>query len=239
MLQHRSISVIVPVFNDAPYLAEALESVFQQTYPATEIIVVDDGSTDESADIARHFANRVQLYCLPHSGAGTARNHGVAQAKGELLAFLDADDLWSPNKLELQIKALEINPDLEAVFAHLSQFYSPELSQEHRNRMVCPSGAIKCTTAVAMLIKRASFERVGGFDESGQLGEVVDWYLRARQAELIELVLDDVLIQRRIHASNTGVMRASERAHYVNIIKAALDQRRSAPRRSETIQPLE
>jgi glycosyltransferase involved in cell wall biosynthesis len=223
-----TISVIIPVYNDSAYLAEALQSVFTQSYPPAEVIVVDDGSTDDSATIAMCFADQIQLHRLQHSGAGAARNYGVTKANGELLSFLDADDLWAPRKLERQVQALVENPDLEAVFAHLEHFYSPEISQEERNRLFCPSIPVKCTTAVAMLIRRKNFEKVGGFDQSGKLGEVVEWYLRARQNGLVDLVLDDVLVKRRIHRSNTGILRSSERSHYVTIVKNALDQRRSA-----------
>ena len=227
------VSVIVPVFDDAAHLGEALESVLAQTAPALEILVVDDGSTDDSASVALAFGPRVRYERQDHAGAGAARNRGVRLACASLLAFLDADDLWVPDKLRLQTQALEAQPGLEAVFAHLEQFHSPELPAERVERLPIRKGPMPCTTAVAMLIRRAAFERVGGFDESGALGEVVDWYVRARAAGLVELMLPETLVRRRIHAGNTGLVRATERGGYVDLVKAALDRRRASARRRD------
>lgn len=224
------IAVIIPVFDEAAYLSEALESVLVQTLPPTEIVVVDDGSSDGSAAVARSFAPRVRCERQPHAGAGAARNRGVASTKAELLAFLDADDLWHPEKLALQVQALTETPRLEAVFVHLVNFLSPDLEQGRAASLVCPPDPIPCTTAVAMLIRRSAFTRIGGFDESGAIGEVVEWYARARSLGIVETMLPQTLVRRRIHANNTGITRVGERRRYVEIVKAALDRRRAADR---------
>lgn len=221
-----SVSVIVPVFNDAAYLGEAIESILRQTRAPSEIIVVDDGSSDDSPRVASSFGGRVTLHCREHAGAGAARNYGVSQAKGDLLAFLDADDLWHHDKLARQIDVFREQPSTEVVFSHLEHFYSPDLDPLDRKRFACPAGAIPCTTAVAMLVKRLAFDRVGNFDDSRKLGEVVDWSVRARDQGLVAVLLKDVLVRRRIHAGNTGITRASDRRDYVSIVKAALDRRR-------------
>jgi len=225
-----AVSVILPVFNQAAYLGEALESVFAQTFTVAEVIVVDDGSTDDCAAVARCFAPRVRYERQAHAGIGAARNRGVRRAGSELLAFLDADDLWMPEKLRLQIQALQADSSIEAVFAHLEHFLSPDLPAERAARLSCPAAAMPCTTAVAMLIRRSAFERVGGYDESGAIGENLDWYWRARDLGLVERMLPETLVRRRIHASNMGLLRASERGSYVGIIKAALARRRAAER---------
>jgi glycosyltransferase involved in cell wall biosynthesis len=223
-----TISVIVPVFNAAAYLAEALQSVLAQTRPADEIIVVDDGSTDDSAAAARRFDSHLRYERQPHAGAGAARNRGVAVAQSSLLAFLDADDLWMPDKLALQTEALSAMPSLEAVFAHLEHFRSPDLPPERAARMACPDDPMPCTTAVAMLIRRTAFDRVGGFETSRTIGEVIEWYMRARSVGLVERMLPQTLIRRRIHAGNTGVLRATERSGYVAVARAVLERRRRA-----------
>jgi len=111
------ISVIIPVYNYDRYLAEAIESVLSQTYHHLEAIVVDDGSTDQSAEIARSFAARGIRYCYQvHAGIGPARNKGVELAQGDFLAFLDADDRWPQYKTERQLRAFESDPTLEMVF---------------------------------------------------------------------------------------------------------------------------
>jgi len=221
------ISVIVPVFDDAAYVGQAIESVLGQTLRPLEILVVDDGSTDGSAEVAEACGAEVRVVRRPHAGAGAARNHGVAISRGSRLAFLDADDLWLPEKLELQEAALAADPVLEMVFAHLEHFHSPDLSPELAQKFPCPPRSMPCTTAVAMLVRREAFLRVGGFDESGGLGEVIDWYARARALALPETTLPESLVRRRIHSANTGVRRAADKTQYARIAKAALDRRRA------------
>src|SRR5687768_9695612 len=127
---HPLVSVIVPVHQGERYLGEAVESVLAQTYAPIELIVVDDGSTDRSADIARGFGPVVRYVYQVNAGQSAARNHGVRLARGPLLAFLDDDDSWSPGKLALQVAALASDPCLEAVFGHVRQFVSPDLPPE-------------------------------------------------------------------------------------------------------------
>src|SRR5207245_10700422 len=105
-MAHARVSAIIPVFNGERYLAEAIESVLAQTSPASEIVVVDDGSTDGSGAGAGRFGSAARLVFGGHAGAGAARNRGVAESTGELLAFLDADDIWPSDKLERQLAAL-------------------------------------------------------------------------------------------------------------------------------------
>src|SRR5689334_18119421 len=115
------ISIIIPVFNGEQHLAEAIGSVRAQDYEAKEILVIDDGSTDRTAEIAASFAE-VQYHRQERSGAGAARNVGVDLAQGDFLAFLDADDVWLPKKLPRQMEILNGDEDIEAVFSHAVQF---------------------------------------------------------------------------------------------------------------------
>lgn len=222
------ISVVVPIFNDARYVGEALDSILSQSHPPGEIVVIDDGSTDETAKVVENFAGHVRYVHQNHAGAGAARNRGVHLTRRPFLGFLDADDIWLPEKLELQSRAFHETPALEMVFSHLDHFHSPDLSADHAARFPCPGSPMPCTTAVAMLIRRSSFERVGNFDESGNIGEVVDWYARARALDLVETTLPQALVRRRIHSANTGRLRSDERGQYARILKAALDRRRAA-----------
>ena len=97
------ISCVIPVFNGERYLGEALESVLAQSYQPLEVIVVDDGSTDETAEVARRYGERVRYVWQPNAGETAARNLGLTAAHGEFIAFLDADDVWDSEKLERQI----------------------------------------------------------------------------------------------------------------------------------------
>ncbi len=124
------ISVIIPVFNTEKYLAKAIESVLSQTLKPNEIIVVDDGSTDKSIEVARQFEPPVRIISQANKGVGSARNVGTQAASCDFLAFLDADDFWTENKLEIQLSYLENNPKTDMIFGYVEQFISPELSDE-------------------------------------------------------------------------------------------------------------
>ena len=111
-----SISVVIPAYNAARFLAATLESVLAQSYPVSECIVVDDGSVDSTADIVGEFEARVTLVSQTNQGVAAARNRGVLEATSELIAFCDADDVWRKDKLELQVQALAEDPGVSAVF---------------------------------------------------------------------------------------------------------------------------
>src|SRR6476659_1934777 len=121
---------MIGAYNAEPYVAEAIESVFAQTYRPLELIVVDDGSTDGTAAVVQSYGDRVTYAFQENGGNGSARNHAVRLAAGELFAFLDADDRFVPDKLERQWDALQADPDLSIVFGHVQEFVSPELTPE-------------------------------------------------------------------------------------------------------------
>lgn len=219
------VSVIIPCFNSARYLESAIDSVVEQDYERLEIIVVDDGSVDTSAQIARAYGDPVHVLSQPNAGASAARNTGVRAANGDLLGFLDADDVWLPGKLKLQIAALQ-ERHTDCVFGHAEQFISPELPDDVRASLHCPDGKFPARLPSAMLIPRHLFLDVGYFDEELELGEVVDWLARAEELGLDLLVLPEVVFRRRLHDANTGIRKRASRTHYARVLKAALDRRR-------------
>ncbi|MEP7270436.1 MAG: glycosyltransferase family A protein [Acidobacteriota bacterium] len=220
------ISVVIPVYNGERHLAAAIESALAQTYPGIEVIVVDDGSTDSSASIAMRFGERVTLVTQHRGGAGPARNHGVDRARGDLLAFLDADDLWLPNKTKLQMSKLIANPNVEAAFGLVEQFISPELPLNVASRIKCPEGVQPGYIPGTLLIRQASWRRIGPFSPGFRLGEFIEWYARAEEAGLRSVMLPDVVLSRRLHDANSGITERDSRADYVRILKATMDRRR-------------
>ncbi len=222
------VSVIIPVYNCERYLAEALESVFSQTYSPCEVIVVDDGSTDGSAEVARSFASQATLCTQPHSGAAAARNKGIELSQGSLLAFLDADDQWVEDKLIRQLAVLDGRPTVDMVFGHVVHFHSPDLDSYARARVKCPPQAEPGLVPGTMLIRRQAFERVGPFATGWRVGEFIDWHARAVDVGLKGVMLSQVLLRRRLHADNTGVRRRGARGDYARILKATLDRRRQS-----------
>ena len=222
------VSVVVPAFNSERYLAEAVESALGQTHPPFEVIVVDDGSSDGTAEAAAAFGERIRYERQPNAGIGGARNTGVELASGDHLAFLDADDRWEPDKLERQLAALRSDPAPDIVLGHARQFVSPELSAQERAKLICPEEPQPGYLASCMLLSRATFERVGPFATELDFGEFIDWIARAKELDLRMLMLDATVLWRRLHDTNQGVrLRDRRGADYAQVIKASLDRRRA------------
>jgi glycosyltransferase involved in cell wall biosynthesis len=220
------VSVIVPTYNCESYLAQAIESVLSQTYESVEIIVVDDGSTDSSAEIAKNFGLSVNYSYQTNSGSAAARNRGIELAQGFYFAFLDADDIWVENKLTLQIDALTENPELDIVFGQVKQFHSPELDDSIRARIHCPTELMPGLIPSTVVVKRDSFFLVGLFRTDLKIAEFVDWYARATELGVRTRILPDLVVNRRLHKNNIGIHDREYRADYARVLKASLDRRR-------------
>lgn len=222
------ISVMIGVYNAERYLAEAIESVFAQSYRPLELIVVDDGSDDGSGEVARGYGDALRYARQENAGNGSARNHAVRLASGDLYAFLDADDRFLPEKLEHQLAALEADPALDMVFGHVREFVSPELTETERASVRPPAAEPQPWTAPnLMLIRRDSFARVGPFSEDVKVGVTVDWYARAMEAGLRSAMLPEVVLERRLHLTNNGLRERDSRQQYLHVLKASLDRRRA------------
>jgi glycosyltransferase involved in cell wall biosynthesis len=222
------ISVMIGVYNAEPYLAEAIESVLAQDYVPLELIVVDDGSNDGSAEVAKSFP-QVNYLFQENAGNGAARNRAVGAATGDLFAFVDADDRFTPGKLTLQKAALDSDPALDMVFGHVREFLSPELDEETRNALRPPAPEpMPWTAPNLMLIRRESFLRVGPFSTTFRVGVTVDWFARASEAGLRYVVLPEVVLERRLHTQNNGLRERGARTQYLDVIRAAMERRRAA-----------
>lgn len=222
------ISVMIGVYDAERYLAEAIDSVFAQSYRPLELIVVDDGSDDGSGEIARGYGDKLTYARQENAGNGSARNHAVRLASGDLFAFLDADDRFLPGKLERQYEALDGDADLDAVFGHVREFVSPELTEAERASVRPPAAeALPWTAPNLMLIRRESFARVGPFSEDVKVGVTVDWYARAMEAGLRSAMLPEVVLERRLHLTNNGLRERDSRQQYLHVLKASLDRRRA------------
>jgi glycosyltransferase involved in cell wall biosynthesis len=185
---------------------------------------VDDGSKYESAVVAQRYASQIRLVQQPNLGAAAARYRGVELAQGELLAFLDADDLWIPDKLEHQMAALTGDSSLDMVFGQVEQFCSSDLSEENRFTDV---GQVMTGLHVgAMLIRAEAFHRVGPFRTDVRVGEFVDWYGRAMEQGLRSLVLSDIVMRRRLHTDNLMRHTQNVAEEYMTILRDTLHRRR-------------
>lgn len=221
---------MIGAYNARPYLGEAIESVFAQGYRPIELIVVDDGSTDGTDDVAHAFGDRLRFVQQERGGNGAARNTAVGLAQGDYLSFLDADDRFTPGKTESQMAALDADPALDMVFGHVREFISPELDPELKAQIRNPAPVSRWAAPNLMLIRRRSFEKVGLFATDIRVGVTVDWYARANEAGLRSLVLPDVVLERRLHGANNGIREQDARAQYIRVLKASIDRRRNAGR---------
>jgi len=222
------ISVIIPTFNSADFIEESVHSVSMQTYPEIELIIVDDGSTDATIELLDRMPGNFNCIRQENKGTGAARNTGVLNSSGDYLAFLDADDIWLENKLELQMDVFDLVPDTDVVYGHTEQFCSPELPQNERARLLHLTGQrLPAPLAPAMLIRRRAFEQVGPFDTSLRIGVEMEWYGRLRDEPLNVTMLDELVYRRRLHRSNTNRLYYNEQAERLLVLKRMLNRRRS------------
>ncbi len=210
---HPEISVIMPAHNAAETIGESLQSIRDQQYDPLELIVVDDGSSDGTSDVVRRAFPEARVFRQENAGPAIARNKGLREAKGELIAFLDADDLWPAEKLALQLPFLASGSGFDFAVGHMKEFCKSadgdRIFSEPRFLFVLGCG----------LYRREVFERLGTFDESmpGGFSEDTDWFMRAWEAECSIRFQPQVTIHYRRHeggmthgldASNNGFLLA-------------------------------
>jgi glycosyltransferase involved in cell wall biosynthesis len=224
----RLVSVMIGVYNGARYLSEAIDSVLAQTRSPSELIVVDDGSTDGSGAIADAYGSPVRSIRQDRGGMAASRNRAVREATGDFFAFLDADDRFPPDKLERQLAVFEADQALDVVYGHVTEFLSPDLDQEALALLRRPIHDLPWPTPNLMLVKRDAFFRVGPFSTDLKVGIGVDWYARATELGLKSAIPPVVVLERRLHAENNGIRERQFKPQYLHVLKAALDRRRLA-----------
>jgi glycosyltransferase involved in cell wall biosynthesis len=195
------VSVIIPVYNGERYLAAAIKSVLEQTLPAAEIIIVDDGSTDGSAEIARRHGTSLRYLRQANQGPATARNVGVNAAQCEMMAFLDADDLWLPRKLAKQVALLQQQGEGYVVCRFHPLLEPGATWPVGLNRAYYESDPA-CFIPSGLLFTRATWKQVGPFDPSYRVSDDSEWFFRARKGKIPESLVPEVLVYKRIHEQN-------------------------------------
>jgi glycosyltransferase involved in cell wall biosynthesis len=215
-----TVGVAIAVRNGERWLAACLDSLLAQTLPATEIVVVDDGSHDATPTIAARYAPLVRLRRIPRSGIGAARNLSFGLVQAELIVSVDADDLLTPFSVEVRVAALRSKPELELVFGHERRF------SEVRAGQPVPLGEPRpAPMPGAMLLRRNSFARVGPFTD-GRVTDGLDWLLRSREAGLLEHTVSEHVTWRRVHGANNSLTQREALCEFPRALKASLDRRR-------------
>jgi len=193
-----NISVIIPAFNAEKTLSETLDSILAQTRKADEVIIVNDGSTDDTEKVASRHPLAPVIISTVNRGASAAINEGIHHSHGELLAFVDADDLWEANKLEFQENRFDEKPEVEVVLTHMEPFICSSVPQSSSRNLVFKSGPQPGYLVGTMLCHRDVFNRLGSLDVSLKTGYFIEWFDRAKTAGVSFYMLPDVLMKRRI-----------------------------------------
>jgi teichuronic acid biosynthesis glycosyltransferase TuaG len=221
------IDVIIPVYNGAAFIAEAIASIQAQTFKNFEIMVVDDGSDDDTADIVVNLCKtdpNISIIKQEHLGVQSALNKAISETKSQYIAFLDADDIWHPQKLEKQLEYIKAN-NTEFCFCLMQEFDDSSIVariSKHKARKKPMKGFHKS----AFLADRKVFNKYGLFDESVGIGDFVEWYSRVIRTQRSVGMVEEVLAYRRIH--NTNTMLKANKNSLLHILKKHLDESRKA-----------
>lgn len=220
------VSVIVPVYNGERYLDATLRSIYAQDYRPIEVLVVDDGSTDGTAAVARAFPE-VRYFHRRNGGPAAARNTGLEHAQGELIAFLDADDLWLPGKLTLQVRYLQEHPDIRFVLTRQRVFLEPGIRKPAWVREELLANDSVAWLPSALVARKSLIIEIGGFDTRVQLNEDVEWFFRARERGVQVGVIPEILLHKRVHDRNAGYQARAGRVELLDVIRTSIQRRRT------------
>lgn len=227
------LSVVIPVWNGERYLAEAITSVLEQRgAPPLEVIVVDDGSEDESAAVAERFGAPVRCHKLAHSGLAASRNVGVESARGKYLLHLDADDVLPPESIALRMVAFRTDGGADLVVGQMISFISPDLDAETAARYRVPGVPQRGGLPGASMLRADFASRVGTFDTTRSTSPDLDWMARAMEQGAGVVEVPAVVLYRRIHGANMSLTYRDRDSDRLAIVRATLDRRRTADHRS-------
>jgi len=218
------VSVIIPSYNGGRYLTEAIESVLAQEYRPIEVIVVNDGSADNTETIAGRYGDRIIYIRQENRGPAAARNRGLQMSHGKVIGFLDADDLWSGNKLSLQLGLLA-DVSVEIVLG-LSQPMKLRMEEDGRSKFENWYDAYCALLFGAAVFRRSVFDKVGLLDETLYHGEDTDWFMRARERGVSMSITEEVSLFYRHHESNMTLDSVTRNRCFIRALKKSLDRRR-------------
>ena len=222
-MDEKLLSVIIPAYNAEKYLEEAVSSVRAQHWEGeTEILVINDGSTDATAEVG----GKLGCFVLnkERGGAASARNTGIRVSGGAWMLLLDADDMLCPDALKSLYQPFTEKPETAAVFGRARDFISPELASEQQNVLQTRDGSYRGILPGCSLIRRKVFDQIGLFNESLQSGETVEWMMKLRSSGLETVMIETITLNRRIHLTNTGrVDRRQEMRNYAALLRKRMN----------------
>jgi len=215
------VTVVIPAFNAERYITQAVDSVLRQTCGMFECIVVDDGSKDQTRSVVERYGPAVRYEFQTNAGPATARNRGIELATGDFVAFLDADDVWNPDKVAVQMARFNGRPELVGCAAHVQNFHSEDTGTPAQGQVV--------TLGTTLIVRRSLFNAVGMLNPEYWHRDLQDLLVRAEDRGFKIEILPDVLAQRRIHSNNMSNHRSgADHLELIAITRARHARRRAA-----------
>lgn len=192
------VSVVIPIFNGARFLPGVIQNILEQHYAPLEILIIDDGSTDATPMISKEYSDKARYVRQANLGPASARNTGLGLAKGDVVAFLDVDDVWPNDKLHHQVSRLLHHSDLDIIMGKVEFFADPPQTNPSLSPHI-PQQSLINVYFGSGVFRKTVFSRVGQFDERLRYSEDHDWFLRAREMGVGILIMDKVTLYHRIH----------------------------------------
>ena len=223
------VSVIIPAHNSASFLAEAVASILGQGHHPLEIVIVDDGSTDDTGAVAAGLQSgadgQIRVVSQPQAGPAAARNRGIGLARGSMIGFLDADDLWPEGSLECRLAPFLANTSLAVVLGRSRFLWMPE-GEGHAGEVSLE--AFPSPLLGSALFRRSAFDEVGVFNPDLRYSEDVDWFLRARERGIALVTIEPATLLYRRHLSNMTRGKSVTDLQVMEVLKRSLDRRRQS-----------
>lgn len=216
------VSVIIPVYNGERYLGEAIESVINQTYQNIELVIINDGSTDRSEQIAQSCPGVCYIY-QNNQGCAAARNAGLKAAKGYFIGFQDADDVWLANKLEIQMDYLSRNLNVGGTICRIENFLDPPNDRNLDTQNFTLSN--ERIALISLVARKSIFDLVGGFNPDYKVCSDFEWFTRAKDAGIKLKILDEVLLHRRVHGENISSQMQARKKSMLKMFKESIDRK--------------
>lgn len=220
-----TVGVVIPAWNAGAWISEAVRSALAQRPRPIDVLVIDDGSTDETAAVVRSFEAPVRVVGQPNGGIGAARNRGAQLVEGDWVIFLDADDRLTADGLSCRIQALGRSPEATIAFGAVRRFQRTLDGEPIAVDRLRPA-----PLPGAMLVSRETLARVGPFATDTRVAEGLDWLLRARELGIVEVMVGQQVYWRRVHGANNSLRNRESIGEFAHALKASLDRRRAAAR---------
>ena len=221
------VSILLPVLNAERFLAQALDSIQAQTYPHYELIIIDGGSSDGTAALAR-TAPRARWLAQTGAGLANAWNTGLSAAQGEYISFIESDDLWRADKLDVQVHHLKQHTSFQYVIAQVQLFLEPGCPPPAGLNPDVFAGSHVGRMPGTLMARRALFEQIGMFEDRWRVTPDIDWFARLAAEQVPGAVLPEVLLYRRIHESNLTQVAGPSlvKTELLQLLKQNMDRRR-------------